>query len=162
MKELFEAIYAHYEATVLAAKLTELYNTEAPPLSTEEGDGGSVFPYGTFSLVSDVPDWTFTEHFEDILIQFDFFSKAVLATEVLEAAEALEDAFDFHDLAIAYPYTTVSLTQEVANLLPRVEGIWEYNISYRLLLERTLPTTMGISSTSHLRMSIAGELTVTP
>lgn len=162
MKELFEAIYARYEATALAAKLTELYNTEAPALSTEDGDGGSVFPYGTFSLVSDVPDWTFTETFEDILVQFDFFSKEVLATEVLEAAVALEDAFDFHDLAIGYPYTTVSMTQEVANLLPKVNGVWHHNISYMLLLHRVIPRTVSVSRTTHLRSSATGVLTVTP
>lgn len=126
MQVLFEAIYDYYLTTTLADILTGLYNTEAPQ--------DAVFPYGVFSLVSDVPEGTFTEDFENCLIQFNLFSNAALATEVCNAFESLKTAFDSYDLIVA-GYRTVSLTREVANMI-KVEKIWQYNVTYRLLIQK--------------------------
>lgn len=150
MKELFLAIY---NRAIDEGKfgLTALYNTEAP--------AAAVFPYGVFGLVSNVPDWTFAENFEDCLLQFSLYSDKMLATEVLEAAALLEDAFDFHDLAIGVSYTTISLVQETSNLL-KVEGVWLYNVSYRLLVERRAPQVVNVSRRTRLKSTMTGELTV--
>jgi len=68
MNYLFAAIITHYTTDPLAASdLTGMYNTEAPQ--------DAVFPYAVFSLISDVPEWTFSEDFENVLIQFNIFSK---------------------------------------------------------------------------------------
>lgn len=116
---LFDAIYNRYLATPFADKITALYNTEA--------DEGAVYPYGTFSLASDVPEWTFTENFENCIIQFKLFSDSDTSKEVTDAFVALKAAFDFFDLEVA-GYTTVSLTRLVSNLI-RIEGVWQYNVS---------------------------------
>jgi len=122
---LFEAIYNRYLATTLADKITKLYNTEA--------DSEAVMPYGTFSLASDVPDWTFTEKFEECLIQFTLVSETVLCDEVLDAVVALKAAFDFFDLVVV-GFTTVSMTRGVGNLI-RVEKKWQYNVVYRINIQ---------------------------
>ncbi|KKM83303.1 hypothetical protein LCGC14_1310730 [marine sediment metagenome] len=122
---LFTAIYNRYLATTLADKITALYNTEA--------DEEAVYPYGTFSLVSDVPDWTFDENFENCIIQFKLFSKADTCSEIIAAVVALKAAFDFFDLVVA-GYSTISLTRMTGNLV-RVEKVWQYNVSYRIEIQ---------------------------
>lgn len=122
---LSDALYARFETTTLHDKLTEFYNTEAIE--------NAVMPYGTFALISSVPDWTFTENFEDVLIQFMLFSEKPANTEIIEAYTALKAAFDFFDLVIA-GHVTVSLVRESAILL-RVEGRWQYDITYRIVIQ---------------------------
>jgi len=125
MQVLFEAIYNRFVSEGKFG-LTELYNTEAP--------ADAVFPYGVFSIPSNTPDWTFTENFENFLIQFNLFSEKTLATEACEAFEALKTAFDFHDLVVV-GYTPITMEREVANVI-RVEKVWQYNITYRLLIQK--------------------------
>lgn len=124
MTDLFTAIYTRYLAMPLASPLTALHNTQAPE--------DAVFPYGVFSLISDVPDWTFSEKLENCLIQFNLFSNTVDATEICVLFELLKTAFDFHDLTIAN-YETVSMVRE-NSILTRVENVWQYNVLYRVLL----------------------------
>ena len=131
MNTLFTAIYAKYLASGLpAAGLTGLYNTQAP--------ADAAFPYCVFSLISDVPDWTFTENFENCLIQFSLFSKPTGAdkassSEVCNLFELLKTMLDFVDLTIS-GYTSISLTREMATLL-RANMVWQYTVTYRILLQ---------------------------
>lgn len=124
MKTLFEAIY-NYWSSKGKLGLTELYNTEAPD--------DAIFPYGTIALPDTVSDWTFTEKFKDCLIQFTLFSKTKLATEICAVFKMFKGAFDFHDLTIEGA-TTISLTRKVSNIV-RVEAVWRYNVSYRIVLQ---------------------------
>ena len=128
MNTLFTSIYTAYLASGLPdAGMTGLYNTEAPP--------GAEFPYGVFTLVSDVPDWTFTEDFENCLIQFNLYSDhRTKPAEVCALFELLKAAFDFVDLTVT-GYTSVSLTREMATLL-RVDMVWQYTVTYRIYLEK--------------------------
>jgi len=126
-KPLFTAIYNRYLATTLVDKITELYNTEAK----EE----AVSPYGTFSLPSNAPEWTFDENSENCIIQFKLSSEADTCDEILDAAVALKSAFDFFDLDVE-GYTTISLTRIVANLVRiKTTSVWQYNVSYRISIE---------------------------
>ena len=122
MNALFDAIYLRW-ASEMGSRV--LYNTEAP--------GEAPFPYSVMSLVSDVGEWTFGETFENCLIQFNLFSDESLCTEVGLIFEALKEAFDYFDLVVV-GYDTVSLIRQVANLL-KIEGVWQYNISYRIVIQ---------------------------
>ena len=126
MKTLFEAIYNEYADSTLADSLTALYNTQAPPDAT--------FPYGVFTLVSDVPDWTFTENFENCLIQFSLFDDSSSSSDICDYFELLKTTFDFHDLVIG-GYTIISFTREVANLI-KVENVWHYTATYRIVFQK--------------------------
>lgn len=123
---LFMAIYGRYLTTPLANKITDLYNTEA-------GEDAE-YPYGVFSLPSNVPGGTFTENYEDYLIQFVLYSDKTLSTEVVDAFGALKAAYDKHDLVINNA-ETISLEREPA-ILNRVEEVWRYAITYRLLIQK--------------------------
>jgi len=127
MNTLFQAIYARYKATALAGLLTDFYCTQAPPKP--------VFPYGVFSLLSDIADWTFTEDFEDCLVQFSLFSDVMSdQREVCNLFELLKAAFDKFDLVVA-GYTTISLERGPANLI-KEEKVWHYAVTYRLYLQK--------------------------
>ncbi len=125
MKTLFKAIYERWEAQEKLG-LTELYDTEAL--------ADAVFPYGTFSLASDIADWTFSDDFENCLVQFNLFSKTLDSAEVDSSFELLKAAFDKFDL-IVVGYTIISLERESASRF-KVEGIWQYNVVYRIYLQK--------------------------
>lgn len=131
MKELFEAVYAHYLLDPLANSMSGLYNTEAPQEAK--------FPFGVFLLVSNVQDFTFSENFENCLVQFNLFSSESSPVEISNLYELLKGdtvsgtGFDFLELFLDN-YETVSLQREVATLT-KVENIWQYNVSYRCVLQ---------------------------
>jgi len=133
MNKLFEAIYSHYSSDPLASSLTGMYNTEAP----QEAE----LPYAVFALISDVPEWTFSENFENCLLQFNIFSDESSPAEICALYELLKGdvdigtGFDFLDLSIT-DYEVVSLIRENA-ILTRLEGIWQYSITYRMQFQET-------------------------
>ena len=123
MNVLFDAIFTRWAAEMGARTL---YNTEA--------DDEAMFPYSTVTIVGDAADWTFTEDFEDVLIQFNLFSETPAMTEVGTTFEALKAAFDFHDLTIV-GYETVSFERGNANLV-RVDKKWQYIVLYRIYIQK--------------------------
>lgn len=125
MKTLFRAIYSRWTSKGKIG-LTELYDTEAP--------AGAVFPYGVFSMPSDVADWTFSENFENCLIQFNIFSKTSDSAEIDNCFELLKSAFDFYDLTVS-GYGTVSLGRGVT-IRFKEEGVWQYNVLYKIILQK--------------------------
>lgn len=134
MDDLFAAIITHYTTDPLAASdLTDLYNTQAPQ--------DAVFPYVVFALISDVPEWTFSEDFENCLIQFNIFSdksnpvEICALYELLKGDVALGTGFDFLDLPVT-DYEIVSLIRENA-ILTRLESVWQYNVTYRMEMQKT-------------------------
>lgn len=127
MTDLFAAIMTRFAAVPLVSSLTGgLWNTQAPQ--------DAVFPYGVFQLISDVPDWTFSENLENILLQFNLFSDTSDPVEICNLYELLKTAFDFHELTIAN-YETVSMIRENA-ILTR-DGYWQYNVTYRVILGKS-------------------------
>lgn len=67
MLNLKKAIYAKLSGSLLTADIGgRLFDTQAPE--------GSQYPYVVYLIVSDVPEKTFTEDFENVLIQFSLFS----------------------------------------------------------------------------------------
>lgn len=125
MNALFTAIRAKFIADGKYG-LAELYNTEA--------EQEAVYPYGVFSLISVASELAdFTTDWENCLIQFNLFDDGDTTTVIGNAYVALKDAFHKHDLSIVGS-ETISLTKEVANLI-RVEKVWQYNISFRIIIQ---------------------------
>ena len=118
MKVLFTAFFNKWTADGKYG-LTQLYNTQA--------DDKAVFPYATMTLIGDVADWTFTETSEDCLIDIHLFDDDPLCGDILDAATALQAAFDFFDL-IVVGYTTISLERVFSNFT-QVEKVWQYLVT---------------------------------
>lgn len=131
MIELWEAINNWYKSDVAAvfrAALTGgLHNLEAPQDVS--------FPYGTFQLVSAVPDHFASNknYIENCLIQFNLFSNKRTERELLDIYDKLISCFDFLVLTITN-YTTRSCVREDTVSL-RIEKVWQINVTYRLFLE---------------------------
>lgn len=123
MNVLFDAIDTRFTAAMGGRTL---YNTEASDEAT--------FPYVTISIVGNAADWTFTEDFEDLLIQFNLFSETPACTEVGDTFEMLKSAFDKHDLTIA-GYGTVSFERGNSNLV-RIDKKWQYIVTYRIIIQK--------------------------
>lgn len=64
---------------------------------------GAQFPYVVYFIISGVPDKTFTEDYEEILIQFSLFSASQSATEITTMYKHLTDLFD--ECALTIPPT---------------------------------------------------------
>jgi len=129
MNELLIAIQSHFLTDPLntgTPSLTALYDTEAP--------SDAVFPYGTVSIIGGSPDFTFTEDFENPIIQFNLFSKKSSGKEIgvlfnlLKGDKDLGQGFDFKDLAIT-GYGAVSMVRG-ESIRTRVEKVWQYEVNY--------------------------------
>ncbi len=123
MKALFDAVFAHYNATGLVLAVP-LHNTEAPA-KTE-------FPYAVVQLVSGTPvEFASAEHYtESWLIQFNLFDNQPDMSALLEAYATLVSAFDFAALTIA-GHTFLSCVR-AGTLQTMVEKVWQLNVSYRV------------------------------
>jgi hypothetical protein len=86
----------------------------------DEAPEGTDFPYIVFSIVSAVPEWTFTEEFANVVIQFSIFSTSQSAAEITDIYGHLVDLFDDSTFSITGS-TLVWCRRQ--NLVTRVEDI---------------------------------------
>jgi len=96
MKNLMTAIYTKFNATndLNTAIGGRLYYKRAP----DEKE----FPYIVYDIVSDVPDWTFTDTYENVTIQFDIFAIAgVSSGQTEDIYTALKSLYDDCSLSVA-------------------------------------------------------------
>lgn len=137
MKQLFKAIYTRYndassESVALRAALSKLYCYEVPQNTT--------FPYGTFFLVSDIPWNRFVEKGEEIIIQFNLFSKKEEdtpdpVTEISTLYGLLDAVYKECSLTID-DYTHVFIQREMGEILtPDESGVYQGILTYRILIE---------------------------
>jgi len=90
----------------------------------DEAPDGCEMPYCVFFIISDVPDNTFTENIEDILIQFSLFSASQGATEITTMYTDLKALFDDCYLTITSNNHIYMMRQ---NLTTMVEDITTVN-----------------------------------
>jgi hypothetical protein len=137
MKELAKAICSRFSSDPMSTSFTGIYNTLAPETS--------VFPYLVFSFISQTTDWTFTERFEDLLVQFDIYSDQVSPVQVTDLYNLLigdskaQQGFDFAEFSVN-DYVLLWFTRESSSLQRwEIEGkrVWNYTVTYRVKLEKT-------------------------
>ncbi len=122
MQVLFTGLYNKYLSNAaLKAAITGFYFTEAPQ--------DAAMPYVVYNLVSNVPDWTYTEDMENSLIQFSIFDDHSSSTTINDIYEKLTALFDWCVLTIE-GYSHIYMKREF-NILTRGNDIWKYVIQYR-------------------------------
>ena len=136
MKALSAAIYGKLSGSALAARIgTRLYKGRAPE--------GATYPYVVYLIVANSPEKTFSEDFENTLIQFSIFSDASGSTEVEDIYTDLKTLFDECSLTITGS-TLVWMKRE--NTMLMVEDhtttagtiqVWHYAVEYSI---KTLAT----------------------
>ena len=131
MKALTTAIYAKAAGSAFETAIGgRLYKGRAPE--------GATYPYAVYLLVSDVPDPTFTEQLEDVVIQFSLFSNASSSSEVEDIYTALKALYDDCTLTITGE-TLLYMTRQNATLTPEEHTtqagtveVWHYAVDYSL------------------------------
>lgn len=134
MKVVLEAI------TTLFETVNDLNTNTGGQLYFTEGDqDGAIFPYVTYQITSNVPDWTFEEDFEIFIIQFSIFSDKKSSIEVLNLFEDLKSLFD--DAVLTVVGWTHLFTQRVSGepVRNQINGVWQQVVDYEILIERERP-----------------------
>jgi len=122
MQVLFTGLYNKYLSNAaLKAVITGFYFTEAPQ--------DAVMPYVVYNLVSNVPDWTYTEDMENSLLQFSIFDDHSSSTTINDIYTKLTALFNWCSLSVT-GYSHIYMKREF-NILTRENDIWQYVIQYR-------------------------------
>ena len=127
MQVLFTGIYANFDGNAaLKAVVTDMYFTEAPQ--------DAVMPYIVYHKISGVPDYTFTEDMENVIIQFNIFDDHSSSTTINDIYTKLTALFDWCSLDIV-GWNSIYMKRELDNLT-RDNDIWNYFCQYRLEIQK--------------------------
>jgi hypothetical protein len=136
LKNLTTAIFGKcVEGTDLHADIGgRLFKGRAPE--------GTEYPYVVFMLISDVPENTFSEDLDDVVIQFSLFSLVSSSAEVEDMFTHLKAIYDDCSLTISGS-SLIWMKRQVAQLMAEehttpsgtVEA-WHYAVDYSILLEK--------------------------
>lgn len=137
MKELAKGIVNHVASDALGAAITRIYNTEA--------SSSAVFPYIVFTLINSSTNGTFTEKFEEYLVQFNIYSENKSSMEacnifnLLIGNEDLGTGFDHAEFDVD-DHTMIVCQREPPASLSKwtvdCKRVWDYMVSYRILLQK--------------------------
>ena len=132
MKALDDALYAKLAGSLLVADIgNRFYKGRAPD--------NAVFPYVVHSLVSSVPERTFSEQYENALVQFDLFSSAAGSGEVETIYEHLNALLDEGSLTITgnaliwmRRVNAILMVEEITT--PTGAKVWHYAVDYEVMM----------------------------
>lgn len=133
MKNLTTSIFAKCAVgTDLYTDITgRLYKVRAPEKAT--------YPYAVFMVVSNAPDWTFAESYENTIIQFSLFSATSGTTQIEDMYTHLKALYDDCTLTITGS-TLVWMRRENAVLMVEdhttpggLIQVWHYAVDYHVM-----------------------------
>lgn len=136
IEAFLKAIFDKYSAAndFKTATGGRLYAYEAPE--------NTAYPYCVFEQISGIPDRTFTEKGEDVLIQFALVDKSDSVATIADAESKMHALFDDAVLSIT-GYSFTSMTRESSHLM-KLESenddkqkTWNIIATYRLLADKT-------------------------
>ena len=107
---------------------------------------GTVYPNATYQLVNNTNDWTFTEDFDNALIQFNLYSKSNSAVEITDAENKLRLLYDnchlaSSDLGSTWGQVYMQRDGSWLDKIPSPDStgggnIWRYVVEYRVMLTK--------------------------
>lgn len=132
MKNLTTAIYGKLSGSDFSSDISgRLYKGRAPQ--------GTEYPYAVFFMVTNRPEKTFTEDYEDSVIQFSLFSSASGTTEIENMYTHLKALYDECSLSITGA-TLVWMKRDNAVFLAEdhttpsgTARVWAYHVDYSIL-----------------------------
>ena len=127
MQVLFESIYNKYNGDeTLKAAITGLY--------LEEAIQNAVYPYVVYHKISGVPDYTFTEDMENVIIQFDIYDDNSSSATINDIYTKLTALYDWCSLTVTN-WNSIYMKRELDNLV-KENDIWHYFCQYRLEIQK--------------------------
>ena len=110
-------------------------------LSKGRDPDGATYPYAVYSVVSDVPENTFREYLERVIIQFSLFSSASGSTEIEDMYAYLKALYDDCGFSIT-GQTLLWMKRSNAGLFVEdhttVSGtvqVWHYAVDYSIMVK---------------------------
>lgn len=135
IETLLKGIYDKFSATndFKTAIGGRLYLNEAPQ--------DVIYPYCIYEVVSNTPDRTFTETFEDLLVQFTLVDSSDSIATIGANETKMYALFDDAVLAVL-GYASISLDRESSVLIKKGEELddnitcWNIVVTYKLLVQK--------------------------
>jgi hypothetical protein len=131
---IFTAIVSKLSGSSLAGDIGDRFYADIAPEGVE-------FPYCVFSLVTGSPEYTFTENFETLSMQFSLYSISDGLTEITSMYEHLTALFDDCTLSIS-GQTFIWMQRENENTMyddittvNGTVGLRHWAISYSLMVQ---------------------------
>jgi len=135
--------------TAIFAKMTtssDLYTDIGGRLYKGRAEEGAEYPYVVFMVISDMPQKTFSEDYESVLIQFSLFSIASGSTEIEDMFTHLKALYDECSLSITGS-TLVWMKRQNASLMVEdhtnlalpggLQRAWHYSVEYEVLTSKS-------------------------
>lgn len=140
MRNLTTALYTYTVADAVGSGFmtsigSRFYDTEAPQ--------GAVFPYCNYLIVTDMPEWTWNEDFEDVLLQFSIFSKARSSGEIKDIYTKLNALYHKKSLGSIvggkqfiwmWRSNLTTMRDEVTTRAGTV-GVWHFAVDFAVFYE---------------------------
>lgn len=130
MKELFVGIWSRFNATntFKTAIGGRMYPHEAPQTPT--------FPYAVYSLISDNPEFDFSDDHVAVQVQFSVYSEQSSPSQSFDLFDLLKTLFDDAKPTVT-GWTVLRFQRGQAQLDRDIEmKTWGYIVEYDILLER--------------------------
>lgn len=135
MKEIAQGIYGKFTETT-GGLHNALYLGLDGRLYHTQADQTTVFPFAVFTFISQGTEYTFTDEFENLVVQFSLFSlqKSSLEIEILRAK--LTALYDWSSLTVS-GYTHLYMRRINSRLMKDDRPAWHYSIDYRIFVLKT-------------------------
>jgi len=129
LKNLTTAIYGQLAGSAFATDInSRMFKGQAPE--------GTTYPYAVYMVVTDVPDHTFSEDFEDVIVQFSLFSSASGTEQIEDMYADLLTLYDENDFSIEEEDLIWMRESNTAFLVEDhttptgTQRIWAYHVSF--------------------------------
>ena len=102
----------------------------------EEAPQNVDFPYCVVSIISSEHNWTFSDTFEDVLVQFSIFTQDSSAVNIGTYWGYLISLFDSASLTVS-GYSSIFMHRGQSRLMRETEdNIWQYVVEYDCEVEK--------------------------
>jgi hypothetical protein len=136
MKPLLQAIYTKV-TELTGGNHNSFYNAISGRFYFVQAPQETAFPYSVYHLLTDTYDFTFTEEFEEIIIQFDMYDQDPSSSDILDATEYLKTLFDWCRPTV----TGYSVSHGMERIFSTIDwfdedGVWQSVVQYRISLKK--------------------------
>ena len=132
MKNLTTAIFGQMSGSAFGTAIgNRLFKGQSPP--------GTEYPYCTYQVVTDTPERTFSEDFENVIVQFSLFSIASGTTEVEGMFTNLKTLYDEQSFSITgstliWMRRTTTVFNVEDHITPHgTQRVWAYHCDFEIM-----------------------------
>lgn len=139
MKVLMTGIYSRAIATSGTPPVhNSFYISIGGRFYFEMAPQDATLPFCTYHIISNSYDYTFSDNFEDFLIQFSIFSETSSSSEIMDIFENLKTLFDWCDSSLSVTGYSVSRFERIFADTSWIaeESCWAQTVQYRIVLKK--------------------------